>query len=160
MSHCSNSGGKSLTSRGLQSGLMVSILVAFPLPPSSVAHNLVGGAAPCSRSLHAAGAKASGCHERAAVPGWHRRISWRNHQQLGGAGRSLVACSVAASPRSELRQGWLCTRGLFSGMGCSCLGSGQNGGIGFEKETCLLFFKQQKGKLKDWDLPSRFSLRH
>lgn len=40
------------------------------------------------------------------------------------------------------------TRGLISGMGFSCLGSarGQNGGVGFEKETCLLLFQQQKVK--------------
>ena len=65
---------------------MVSILVFFPLPPSSVAHDLVGGAAPCSGSLHAAGAKAS------------------TH--------------------------------------------GQNGGIGFEKETCLLCFQATERKVK------------
>lgn len=86
MSYCSNSRGKSLTSRGLRSGLMVSILVFFPLPPSSVAHDLVGGAAPCSGSLHAAGAKAS------------------TH--------------------------------------------GQNGGIAFEKETCLLCFQATERKVK------------
>lgn len=72
--------------------------------------------------------------------------------------RWLLALWLCPHAQSCGRAG--CAREVFSCMGCSCLGSGQNGGTGFEKETCLLFFKQQKGKLKDWDLPSRFSLRH
>lgn len=152
MSHCGNSRVQSLTSRGLQSGLMVSILVFFPLPPSRVAHDLAGGAAPCNRSPHAARPKASGCHQGAAVPGWHSLISWRNHHPWG----------VLGVPQVLALQLPLGTRGLISSRGYSCLDStcGQNGGIGFEKKSCHLFFKQQKGKLKDWDLPSRFSLRH
>lgn len=155
MSHRSDSHGKSLTSKGLQSGLIVSVLLVFPLLPSGDAHDMVGEAAPHSGSLHGARAKARGCHQGAAVPGWHSWISWRNHRPQGVPGvRGVLALWLRPHTRS--------TSGLVSGMGCSCLGStcGQNSGVCFEKKTCLLFFKQQKGKLKDWDLPSRFSLRH
>jgi len=43
---------------------------------------------------------------------------------------------------------------LLSGTGGSRLGCthGQNGGVGFEKETCLFFFKQQKKKDKELGL--------
>lgn len=159
MSRCSNSRGKRLTSRGLQSGLTVSILVFFPLPPSSVAHDLVGGAAPCSRVSTRSWSKSQWLPPRSSSARVAQPDQLEESPAPGecwvSAGCLLCGCLPTLRAVAEP-----CVRALISGMGCSCLGStrGQNGGIGFEKENCVFFFKQQKGKLKDWDLPS--SLRH